>query len=560
MSDFPSRLQRALGEAYVLERELTGGGMSRVFVATERALNRKVVVKVLPPDLAAGVNHDRFRREIQLAAQLQHPHIVPLLSAGEHGDLLYYTMPYVDGESLSTVIARRGGLGVREVQRILMDVAEALAYAHGRGVIHRDIKPGNILMQGAHALVADFGVAKALSAALPAAAGTTSGMVIGTPAYMAPEQLAADPAADHRVDIYSLGLVAWEALAGSSPFEGKSPRETMANQLTRVPPPLTTLNTGVPAGLAAVVSRCLQKDPEQRPATAELLVGELEEAAGTGGRRFGRHFWLARGVAALIAFMVLGVYLVVRQPTAPPDAAGRGANGAAPFAVDTVPDTVVVHEPAVLTRADSLAIAEALAPRRSALQQQGAPQAQIDSLRVQMERAVADSIGRLMAMLKERGMVGPTEPTWPRVTVQVSPDQPGRHPEGRIPVILFPVGTTLTGDAGTVQVLRAARDSLRAAIQAAGGFEVMGLENLQRAGSDGEAVARTLRGSFQVIGRLQRAGDGLVAMRLTIRAPGWPIGSRTVDLVSRPAPQTDPLATFGDLLPEVLRHLRGEGH
>lgn len=559
MSDFQDRLQGALGEAYLLDRELTGGGMSRVFVATERALNRRVVIKVLPPDLAAGVNHERFRREIQLAAQLQHPHIVPLLSAGEHGDLLYYTMPYVDGESLSTVIARRGRLPVREVQRILMDVAEALAYAHGRGVIHRDIKPGNILMQGAHALVADFGVAKALSAALPSAAGTTSGMVIGTPAYMAPEQLAADPAADHRVDIYSLGLVAWEALAGSSPFEGKSPRETMANQLTRVPPPLTTLNPGVPAALAGIVSRCLQKDPERRPASAERLVGELEDAAGAGGRRFGRHFWLARAVAALIVFVVLGVYLAVRQPTAPTDAAGRGGNGAPPSAVDTVPDTVVVHEPAVLTRADSLAIAEALAPRRSALQQQGAPQAQIDSLRVQMERAVADSIGRLMAMLKERGVVGPTGPGRAGVPAPVAPDQPVWRPEGRIPVILYPMGTALSGDAGTVQVLRAARDSLRAAIQAAGGFEVMGLEGLQRAGRDGEAVAQTLRSSFQIIGRLQRAGDG-VAVRLTIRAPGWPIASRTVDLVSRPAPRSDPLATFADLLPEVLRHLRGEGH
>src|SRR5687767_6580972 len=168
------------------------------------ALGRKVVVKVLPPDLAAGVNRERFRREIHLAAQLQHPHIVPLLTAGEDGDLLYYTMPYVSGESLRARLEEKGRLSVRDVVRILTDVVDALAYAHAHGVMHRDIKPGNVLTQRSHALVTDFGVAKALSAALPLAGSTTSGMAIGTPAYMAPEQLAADPAADHRVDIYAV--------------------------------------------------------------------------------------------------------------------------------------------------------------------------------------------------------------------------------------------------------------------------------------------------------------------------------------------------------------------
>jgi len=191
-------LKRALGDAYTIERELTGGGMSRVFVAKEHALGREVVIKVLPPDLAAGVNRDRFRREVQLAARLSHPYIVPLLHAGEHGELLWFTMPYIPGESLRTRLLRTGPLKLPEVVRLLHDVVEALAYAHSQGVIHRDIKPGNILYDGSHAVVTDFGVAKALNAALPNAGPghTTSGMAIGTPAYMAPEQLAADPDAD----------------------------------------------------------------------------------------------------------------------------------------------------------------------------------------------------------------------------------------------------------------------------------------------------------------------------------------------------------------------------
>src|SRR5437660_8753354 len=196
MTDFRAHLEEALGHAYQLERELVGAGMSRVFVARERSLGRLVVVKVLPPELAAGVNRERFRREIQVAAQLHHPHVVPLLSAGEHGDLLWYTMPFIEGESLRAALERKKKFTVREVCRILHDVVDALAFAHERGVIHRDIKPANILSQGAHALVTDFGVAKAISAALPNTGLTSAGIAIGTPAYMAPEQLAGDVAAN----------------------------------------------------------------------------------------------------------------------------------------------------------------------------------------------------------------------------------------------------------------------------------------------------------------------------------------------------------------------------
>src|SRR5215831_13469197 len=265
MTGFAEHLQDALGANYRLDRELTGGGMSRVFVAVDRNLGRKVVVKVLPPELAAGVNRDRFRREIQVAAQLQHPHVVPLLSAGEQGDLLWYTMPYIEGESLRAALERKREFSVREVMRILHDIVDALAFAHAHGVIHRDIKPGNILTQGSHVLVADFGVAKAISAALPIGAVTTAGIAIGTPAYMAPEQLAGDPAADHRIDIYAVGLLAYELLTGVSPFTGASPRETLAAQLTRDPAPLHEVAPGVPRNVSALVMRCLAKDPAQRP-------------------------------------------------------------------------------------------------------------------------------------------------------------------------------------------------------------------------------------------------------------------------------------------------------
>jgi serine/threonine protein kinase/TolB-like protein len=275
--DLSARLQAALGDGYLIERELGGAGMSRVFAAQEIALARRVVIKVLPPELAAGVNHERFRREIQLAAQLQHPHIVPLLAAGEQGGLLWFSMPFIEGESLRAAIARRGRFPARDVVRVLHDVTDALAYAHARGVVHRDIKPGNILTSGMHALVTDFGVAKALSAAIPSAnGGTTTGMAIGTPAYMAPEQLAADPAADHRMDIYAVGLLGYELLTGKSPFGGTSPQATLAAQLTQTPESPSRSLPEVPIGLSNIIMQCLEKDANKRPPSAAALLAELD--------------------------------------------------------------------------------------------------------------------------------------------------------------------------------------------------------------------------------------------------------------------------------------------
>ncbi|HZI42629.1 MAG TPA: serine/threonine-protein kinase, partial [Gemmatimonadaceae bacterium] len=264
---FAEQLQSALAPAYTIQRELTGGGMSRVFVALEHALGRAVVVKVLKPELGAGVNRERFRREIMLAAQLQHPHIVPVLSAGEHGDLLWYTMPFVEGVSLRDSLIHAGSFSARTATRVLHDVLDALAYAHRRGVVHRDIKPGNILHHGSHSLVTDFGVAKALSASMPHSGTTSVGIAIGTPAYMAPEQLAADPSADHRMDLYAVGLLAYELLTGVQPFAGSSPQATMAAQLTRMPTPLEEACPGVPPQLASLVMRLLAKHPDDRPAS-----------------------------------------------------------------------------------------------------------------------------------------------------------------------------------------------------------------------------------------------------------------------------------------------------
>ena len=277
MSTFEQRLKDTLSQNYEIERELGGGGMSRVFVATERSLGRKVVIKLLSPELTADVNRGRFRREIQVAARLQHPHIVALLSAGEHEDFVYYTMPFIAGESLKSAVEKNGPMPVEDVVRVLYHVGEALDYAHSEGVVHRDIKPANILRQGTYFLVTDFGVAKALNAAMPETGGmTATGMAVGTPAYMAPEQLAGDSAADHRIDIYAVGLLAYELLHGKSPFAGSTPQRTLAAVLTQDPLPLIQVRPDVPARLSEIVMRCLSKEPDDRPASAKALLAELD--------------------------------------------------------------------------------------------------------------------------------------------------------------------------------------------------------------------------------------------------------------------------------------------
>ena len=277
-ADIRTQLQATLGAAYTVERELGGGGMSRVFVATDTRLARRVVVKVLSPDLVASVSADRFEREIRLAARLQHPHIVPLLSAGDVGGIPYYTMPFVEGASLRDRLAV-GTLAPAEAQSILRDVARALAYAHRQGIVHRDIKPENVLLAEGVAMVADFGVARALSAATTLAGDvlTQVGMQIGTPAYMAPEQAAGDPDVDFRADLYAFGVMAYELLAGQHPFAGKRNMHALvAAHLTEQPKPLATHAGDVATPLSTIVMQCLGKDPAERPDSASAIVRALE--------------------------------------------------------------------------------------------------------------------------------------------------------------------------------------------------------------------------------------------------------------------------------------------
>lgn len=404
MSEFTAQLQAALAPGYTLERELTGGGMSRVFVATDTTLGRKVVIKVLPPELAAGVNHERFRREIQVAAQLQHPHIVPLLSAGEQGALIWYTMPYIHGQSLRETLARGERIPVKDVLRILHEVAEALEYAHGMGVIHRDIKPGNVLMQGSHALVTDFGVSKAISAAMPQSGYTSAGMAIGTPAYMAPEQIAADPAADHRMDLYALGLLGYELLTGKVPFKEASPQQTMAAQLTRDPEPVERSRPDVPVALRQLLARLLQKAPGDRPASATEVVAALDAIGSGSGETLAMPMPRpSRGRVAAIA--AAGLLLVASAWLA---GQRRGEAVIGSFMRDSIAlaESLQAMAPAatMLSRDDSIAIAAAVSQRVAERRAPAAADrrdsvslaAMADSIRRDIQRLVLDSLMRGM--------------------------------------------------------------------------------------------------------------------------------------------------------------------
>jgi len=340
-TDLRAYLQQSLGAGYTLERELGGGGMSRVFVARDHGLGRRVVLKVLAPELAAALSAERFRREIMLSAALQHPNIVPVLSTGTTEQLPYFMMPFVEGESLRVRLGR-GPLSVREAVSVMKDVARALAYAHSHGVIHRDIKPDNIIISGATATVTDFGVAKAVAASRAGPArGTTevrtpggstitlAGVSLGTPMYMAPEQAAADPNTDHRADIYALGIVAYEMLVGAPPFHGRSPQALLAAQLTELPRPISQRRYGVPAALEKLIMQCLEKNPTDRPRNASEIVRALDDpellsgapavapqvAATRRRRSVGR--WLSIGVGATIVVLA-GAYALGAFESGPP--------------------------------------------------------------------------------------------------------------------------------------------------------------------------------------------------------------------------------------------------
>ncbi|HEX7020683.1 MAG TPA: serine/threonine-protein kinase [Gemmatimonadaceae bacterium] len=287
MVDTRELLQKHLGDTLVLVKELGEGGMSRVYLARDRSLGRPVVLKVLAPELAGTLNAERFRREMLVAARLQHSHIVPVLTTGETGDageFLYYTMPYMEGETLRERLSREGALPVGDVVIILRDVLDALAYAHRRGVVHRDIKPENILLCEGGALVADFGIAKAVTDAGAFTAITGTGIVVGTPGYTAPEQAAADPGLDHRADLYACGAVAYEMLSGAPVFAHHPPHRQFAAHAIEAPIPLGQKRAGVPPLLSELVMACLEKDPGRRPSTADAVLRDLDGIATARGR------------------------------------------------------------------------------------------------------------------------------------------------------------------------------------------------------------------------------------------------------------------------------------
>jgi len=255
--------------------------MAVVFLAHDLRHDRKVALKVLRPELSSALGPERFLREIRIAAQLHHPHILPLHDSGDASGLLYYVMPYVEGETLQHLLARSGALPLPDAVHILREVIDALVSAHGKGVVHRDIKPGNILLSGGHAFVSDFGIAKAVSEATGRHDLTTAGVALGTPAYMSPEQATGDPTIDHRADIYAIGTLAYEMLAGTPPFHGTTPQQVLAAHVTQQPEPLAQRRSDLPRPLADAIMRCLRKDPALRWQSAADILPLLETATTT---------------------------------------------------------------------------------------------------------------------------------------------------------------------------------------------------------------------------------------------------------------------------------------
>jgi serine/threonine protein kinase len=595
---FRDELQSALAPAYTIQRELTGGGMSRVFVALEHALGRTVVVKVLKPELGAGVNRERFRREIMLAAQLQHPHIVPVLSAGEHDDLLWYTMPFVEGVSLRDSLAHVGKFSPRTVTRVLHDVLDALAYAHRRGVIHRDIKPGNILHHGSHSLVTDFGVAKALSASLPHSGTTSVGIAIGTPAYMAPEQLAADPTADHRMDLYAVGLLAYELLTGVQPFSGDSPQETMAAQLTRMPAPLEEVCPEVSPGLASLVMRLLAKSPNDRPATAAAALAELESfttpsgapvsasqgstatagAPPSGERtpapmatpRSWKRAIPAAGVVLIVA-LIGALLMVTNRGRVPAGDSSHLTTTVAPAGQDSSPSTSTAPPAVRLTHGDSLRIADAVrqemikARRADVRQSGGVPnfdslqetlvRAYTDSMMRQARRALdavglpldthvaaAESLAAKMRARVERGGVAaparpPRSPTITRITRAPQATPLGRFTRPRRVAILPVRNTTARPELGSTA--RALEDSLRAALAVAGYTAASDAELLRLMSEPDMNAQRRLADSIGigavVTNILATRGDEIIAQAIVLDVwRNFPLSERTATDLDKP--------------------------
>jgi len=282
VSDTLERLRTALADRYTIEREIGSGGMATVYLAQDLRHERQVAVKVLRPELASGIGADRFVREIRLAARLTHPHILPLFDSGEAGGFLYFVMPVVEGESLRDRMQKARQLPVDEARQIAMEIADALDYAHRHDVVHRDIKPENIMLHDGHAVVTDFGIGKAVTAAVEGTTAITqTGVTVGTPAYMAPEQAAGDSEIDGRLDLYSLGCVFYEMLTGEQPFTGATAAAVIAKRFSHTPPPVTDTREGVPVDLSRTIGRLLARAPADRYATGAQVMTALKSGETT---------------------------------------------------------------------------------------------------------------------------------------------------------------------------------------------------------------------------------------------------------------------------------------
>jgi tetratricopeptide (TPR) repeat protein/tRNA A-37 threonylcarbamoyl transferase component Bud32 len=322
--DIPARLKEALRDRYTIDHEIGRGGMATVYLARDLKHERQVAVKVLRPELAAALGGDRFNQEIKIAANLTHPHILPLHDSGEADGFLYYVMPHIEGESLRDKLAHEGELPIAEAVRILRDVVDALSEAHEHGVVHRDIKPDNVLLTRHHALVTDFGVAKALNEATGRQQLTTEGVTLGTPTYMSPEQAAGDPHVDHRADIYAVGAVAYELLTGRPPFIGATPQEVLAAHVTQTVEPVTKHREAVPPALEQLVMRCLEKKAADRWQTADELLPHLEALTTPSGGmtptgtmpvdRVAKRRWMMAAAVAGVAIIMTVIGVVAFMP------------------------------------------------------------------------------------------------------------------------------------------------------------------------------------------------------------------------------------------------------
>jgi serine/threonine-protein kinase len=301
MGDPHEVIHEALSDTYELKDELGAGGMGTVYLARDRKHDRLIAIKVIHPDLTTGEALPRFEREIRVTAKLQHAHIVPLIDSGLAGGLTYYVSPFIEGESLRQRIRRRGVLPVAEAVRIASDVAEALDYAHGQGIVHRDVKPENILLSGDQAFVADFGLARAMSGGDQATL-TATGSVVGTPLYISPEQLAGLPNIDARTDIYSLACVTYELLSGRPPFGGTTIVEILKGHIYETPEPLPT---SIPAAVRDAVLQGLNKRPSERQSSAAEFAAALQSAEPIGSRRLPANYpWMLPAAAALVVFVL----------------------------------------------------------------------------------------------------------------------------------------------------------------------------------------------------------------------------------------------------------------